>query len=117
MNTIFLSVLFSMLFALPAQAAITFTWEANPAEEQITGYKLYQDCGSSECVIADIVSPETTTITIPTPADKENHSYSLTAYRVEPDGEITESYHSDYAIYSVQKTRPSKRSLSMVVTK
>lgn len=108
-----------LIVALIAQAAqtLTFIWDANPVEEQITGYRLYQDCGSEECVIADIVNPATTTITVPAPEDRDNHSYSLTAYRIEPDGEITESYHSDYAIYAVQKTRPTKRTLHMTVNK
>lgn len=85
--------------------SLKFIWQANPVEDAITGYKLYQDCGGPTCVIATIQNPTTTTITIPAP--KGNHSYSLTAYRNEDDGTVTESLHSAYAIYA-----PKPKSIS-----
>jgi hypothetical protein len=99
---VFIAAALLVFVALPATvyaASLRFTWTANPAEDQISGYRLYADCGSPACIIADIASPTTTTITIPGPTDKVSHAYSLTAYRRETDGSVTESGQSAYAIY------------------
>jgi len=100
-------VILFVLFAIPATAAetIVFEWLPNPVEEQITGYHLYQDCGSPECIIATIPAG-VTTYSMPPPL--VNTSFSLTAYKVDAEGNEDESLHSDYAIYAKDRTKPGK---------
>jgi len=117
MKNLFFSMLIILVLCSQAIAAdsIKFIWEANDPSEEITGYKLYKDCGSEECVIANIVNPATNTITIPAPTDRIAHSYSLTAYKTDPDNSTLESDQSDYAIYVPPKVKPSKRTLTTII--
>lgn len=95
---LFFPAVFLFTATLAQAETLKFAWQANPVEDQITGYKLYMDCGGPACVVADISSA--TTISILAPAGKAPHTFSLTAYRVEEDLTVTESWHSAYAIYN-----------------
>jgi len=109
-----LTILF-LLIASPAFAeTLTFTWEANPSEEAITGYRLYMDSG--ENMVKEIADPTATTTTYEV-TDKLNHAFSLTAYRVNEDGSVDESGHSDYAVFAYQKTPLPKPGKFKLVTK
>jgi hypothetical protein len=85
-----------------AADSIKFSWIANPPEDEATGYRLYMDCGSPECLLIEIPDPAATSWTMGV-APSGAHAFSLTAYRNEQDGSQTESGQSAYAIYQPKK--------------
>jgi len=109
MKTLFLLLPILLTWTASGMAAtINFSWLANPAEEMVSGYRIYGDSGSN--VVIDVVGPDITTATLV--GVRGDHSYSLTAYRVEVDpvtgeSEIVESKHSNYLIFSHKKIIPS----------
>lgn len=93
---------------LAKEVTASFTWTPNPVEDNITGYKLYKDCGSEECVVATILDPEASTYTLTFEDENVPHTFSLTAFREEFDGDVTESQQSDYAVVIPKKVPPGK---------
>jgi hypothetical protein len=94
-----------------------FTWTANDPTEGITGYRLYMDCGSPECMVKEIRDPAAASTSFVT-SDKRNHAFSLTAFREEEDVEnpLTESGQSDYAQY-VYRPPPVPKPRNFVLKK
>jgi len=113
-KSILLTVVFALVCSIGYAATLEFSWQANPVEEQIPGYRLYMDCGSPTCVIAEINDPAATTFSYTT-TTKIPHTFSLTAFRIEEDGTTSESGQSAYAIYNPKKM-PLLTPRSMIFT-
>lgn len=76
-----LLLLFSIFLSLTAQAAttVTLSWDANPAAEKVTSYKVYEHTGANYNLLGTVLSTADRTFIVTDPDPAIAHNYALSA--------------------------------------